>query len=319
MRKEIIAQGKDYETAVANAQAALGADALEDISYEVVDLGSKGIFGIGARPTKVKAWIDLPDTVAPRQHGATAPKREESAEAESEKAHEPKNENRSKSNNRRRKGGKKNHGGATLRDFVAPAEPSTPRERVIPEAELKMEAATVADGEDLAFDFVKQVVANLGIEAEVALYYCEDNSRRITVSGEGASVLIGHHGEALDSLQYLANLASAKKNAQGERDRRRVTIDVEGYRAKREETLRALARKMAAKALRQNRNVMLEPMSAYERRIIHSEIQGIEGVATNSIGSDSNRKIVIYVTDKKVAAPEVETVNDEATEDNATV
>ena len=317
MRKEIIAQGKDYETAVANAQAALGADALEDISYEVVDLGSKGIFGIGARPTKVKAWIDLPDTVAPRQHGATAPKREESSEENADE-HENKGSEKKNKNGRRRKGGKKNHGGASLRDFVAPAEPGKPRERVIPEAELKMEPATVSEGEDLSFDFVKQLVSNLGIEAEVSLFYCEDNSRRITISGEGASVLIGHHGEALDSLQYLANLASAKKNAQGERDRRRVTIDVEGYRAKREETLRALARKMAAKALRQNRNVMLEPMSAYERRIIHSEIQGIDGVATNSIGSDNNRKIVIYVTDKKVEAPEVD-ANDEATEDNATV
>ena len=116
-------------------------------------------------------------------------------------------------------------------------------------------------------------------------------------------MLIGHHGEALDSLQYLANLASAKKNADGERNRRRVTIDIEGYRAKREETLRALARRMAAKALRNHKNVMLEPMSAYERRIIHSEIQGIEGVSTNSIGSDNNRKIVIYLTGEKKAAP----------------
>ena len=318
MRKEIIAQGKDYETAVANAQAALGADALEDISYEVVDLGSKGIFGIGARPTKVKAWIELPDTVAPRQHGAAPKYEREESEGKEGSESESKGERKGK-NNRRRNRGKRNQGGATLRDFVAPTEPSKPRERVIPESELKMELVNVAEGEDLAFDFVKQLVQNLGIDAEVALYHCEDNSRRISISGEGASVLIGHHGEALDSLQYLANLASAKKNAEGERNRRRVTIDVEGYRAKREETLRALARKMAAKALRQNRNVMLEPMSAYERRIIHSEIQGIEGVATNSIGSDSNRKIVIYVTDKKVEAVADADVADNADETDATV
>ena len=300
MRKEIIATGKDYETAVANAQAALGASALEDISYEVVDLGSRGIFGIGARPTKVKAWIDLPDTVAPRQHGTTAPKREGGAQAERTEGENKAEKKGGKNSNRRGKNRPKRNDGASLRDFVAPTEPSKPRERVIPEAELKMEPAFVSEGEDLAFDFVKQLVQNLGIDAEVKLFHCEDNSRRITISGEGASVLIGHHGEALDSLQYLANLASAKKNAEGERNRRRVTIDVEGYRAKREDTLRALARRMAAKALRQGRNVMLEPMSAYERRIIHSEIQGIDGVATNSIGSDSNRKIVIYVTDKKV-------------------
>ena len=305
MRKEIIVAGKDVEAAVENAIAALGATALEDIQYEIVDLGSKGIFGIGARPTKVKAWIELPDTVAPRQHGEagkakSAPKAEK-AENEAEGAE---SSDRPRSRNRRRGRGGKNRDNRVLHDFVAPATPSKPREAVIPEAELKMEPVTVEAGEDLSFDFVKLLVENLGIDATVSLFHCEDNSRRITITGEGASALIGHHGEALDSLQYLANLASAKKNAAGERDRRRVTIDIEGYRAKREETLRALARKMAAKALRNGKNVMLEPMSAYERRIIHSEVQGIEGVATNSIGSDNNRKIVIYVTNEKPAAVE---------------
>ncbi|MBE6656250.1 MAG: KH domain-containing protein [Ruminococcaceae bacterium] len=304
MRKEILATGKDVEVAVQNALDALGVTALEDISYEIVDLGSKGIFGIGARPTKVRAWIDMPDTVAPRQHGnvIVSPRKEEKEESD----HKPtQNAGQKKSrNNRRRKNGGKRQGGSSLNDFVPPTEPSTPREAVIPESELKMEPVTVKEGEDLAFDFVKQLVAHLGIDAEVALFHCEDNSRRITITGEEASMLIGHHGEALDSLQYLANLASTKKNAEGGRDRRRVTIDIEGYRAKREETLRALARKMAAKALRNHRNVMLEPMSAYERRIIHSEIQGIEGVATNSIGSDNNRKIVIYLTDAKKAVAE---------------
>ena len=307
MRKEILVSGKDVEVAVQNAVAALGAEDITEISYEIVDLGSKGIFGIGARPTKVKAWIELPDTVAPRQHGEAgkpksapkAPKAENEDEG-AESADRPRNRNR-----RRGRGGK-NRDSRVLHDFVAPATPSKPREAVIPEAELKMEPVTVEAGEDLSFDFVKLLVENLGIDATVSLFHCEDNSRRITITGEGASALIGHHGEALDSLQYLANLASAKKNAAGERDRRRVTIDIEGYRAKREETLRALARKMAAKALRNGKNVMLEPMSAYERRIIHSEVQGIEGVATNSIGSDNNRKIVIYVTNEKPAAAEIE-------------
>ncbi len=299
MRKEILATGKDVEIAVQNAAVALGVDAPDDISFEIVDLGSKGIFGIGARPTKVKAWIELPDTVAPRQHGAAGkPKASEEDAAASEEKNGD-GASRSRNRNRRRSRGKGHSDNRVLQDFVAPATPSKPREAVIPEAELKMEPVTVAPGEDLAFDFVKQLVESLGIEANVALFHCEDNSRRIAITGEGASVLIGHHGEALDSLQYLANLASAKKNAEGERNRRRVTIDIEGYRAKREETLRALARKMAAKALRNGRNVMLEPMSAYERRIIHSEVQNIEGVATNSIGADNNRKIVIYVTGEK--------------------
>ncbi len=291
MRKEIIVAGKDVEAAVENAIAALGASALEDIEYEIVDLGSKGIFGIGARPSKVKAWIETPDEAPVRQktEGGEAPVRN--------RERSERGERNDRNGRRGKRNGRRSDGMQPPRDFVAPKESAKPREAVIPETELKMELATVAEGEDLSFDFVKLLVENLGISAEVTLYHCEDNSRRIVISGEDAAMLIGHHGEALDSLQYLANLASTKKNANGERNRRRVTIDIEGYRAKREETLRALARKMAAKALRLRRNVMLEPMSAYERRIIHSEIQGIAGVSTNSIGSDNNRKIVIYLVD----------------------
>ena len=162
-----------------------------------------------------------------------------------------------------------------------------------------MERRIVSEGEDMSFDFVKTVIADIGLNAEAELYSCEDGTRRIAIVGDDASALIGHHGDTLDALQYLANLASARKNIKGERDKSRVTLDIEGYRKKREETLRALARRMAAKAQRNRRSVMLEPMSAYERRIIHSEIQNIEGVSTNSIGSDNNRKIVIFLTDKK--------------------
>lgn len=315
MKKEILATGKDVEIAVANAIAALGAESLEDISYEIVDLGSRGIFGIGARPTKVKAWIELPDTVAPRQHGTVTVKKEDEVSVEETKGEEK--AGRPSRNGRRKNRQNRTSGSQAPRDFVAPAEKAKPREAVIPETELKMEEIEVKEGEDLSYDFVKQLVKNLGIDASVTLYHCEDNSRRITISGEGAHILIGHHGEALDSLQYLANLASAKKNAEGERNRRRVTIDIEGYRAKREETLRALARRMAAKALRNHKNVMLEPMSAYERRIIHSEVQGIEGVSTNSIGSDNNRKIVIYLTSEKKAesAPVEELDTNDSDED----
>ena len=162
-----------------------------------------------------------------------------------------------------------------------------------------MELREVSEGEDMPFDFISQLIRDIGLNAYAELYSCEDGTRRITIVGEDASALIGHHGDTLDALQYLANLACARKNSKGERDKSRVTIDIEGYRKKREETLRALARRMAQKALRNKRSVMLEPMSAYERRIIHSEIQGIEGVSTNSIGSDNNRKIVIFLTDKK--------------------
>ena len=135
----------------------------------------------------------------------------------------------------------------------------------------------------------------MNIEASVTVSDGDNNETRITIEGEGASILIGHHGETLDSLQYLASLAANKKVDGKKEEYVRITVDIEGYRAKREETLRSLARKMAAKVLKYKKSVMLEPMNPYERRIIHSEIQNIEGVSTNSIGSENNRKIVVFL------------------------
>ena len=284
MIKEITAVGKDILEAKENAKVALGAGELDDVQFEIVDSGSKGIFGIiGVRPAKVRAFIELPDTHEKRHRGER-PKRDRNNEGK-------KNDKR---DNQQKPKAKK-----PVEKKPVEKKSEAPKSEVIPEAELKMERRFVTEGEDMSYDFVKTVIADIGLSAEAELYSCEDGTRRITIVGDDASALIGHHGDTLDALQYLANLASARKNIKGERDKSRVTIDIEGYRKKREETLRALARRMAAKAIRNKRSVMLEPMSAYERRIIHSEIQGIEGVSTNSIGSDNNRKIVIFLTDKK--------------------
>ena len=293
MVKEITAVGKDILEAKENARVALGAGELDDVQFEIIDSGSKGIFGIiGVRPAKVRAYIELPD-VHEKRNRADRPKRDnkggEAKKTERKEDRKPKPNNNKKPEKTEKKVEKK----------ADEPKKSAPKSEVIPEAELKMERRFVEDGEDMSFDFVKTVIADIGLSAEAELYSCEDGTRRITIVGDDASALIGHHGDTLDALQYLANLASARKNSKGERDKSRVTIDIEGYRKKREETLRALARRMAAKALRNRRSVMLEPMSAYERRIIHSEIQNIEGVSTNSIGSDNNRKIVIFLTDKK--------------------
>ena len=283
MIKEVTAVGKDILEAKENARVALGVGELDDVQFEIVDAGSKGIFGIiGVRPAKVRAFIELPDTHEKRRRN-DKPKKEKTG-GENKKAE--KQENQPKQKKEKKPQEKK----AEKQEKT-----SKPKAEVIPEADLKMERRFVENGEDMSFDFVKTVIADIGLNAEAKLYSCEDGTRRIAIVGDDASALIGHHGDTLDALQYLANLASTRKNSKGERDKSRVTIDIEGYRKKREETLRALARRMAAKALRNKRSVMLEPMSAYERRIIHSEIQSIEGVSTNSIGSENNRKIVIFL------------------------
>ena len=288
MIKEITAVGKDIIEAKDNARIALGAGELDDVQFEIIDGGTKGILGLFSRPAKVRAFIELPE-----------PK-------------EKKERNRPKKNKNQNQGERKNDA-QKPKQQKPEKKANAQKSEVIPEENLKMERRFVEAGEDMSYDFVKTLISDIGLSAEAELYSCEDGTRRITIVGDDASVLIGHHGDTLDALQYLANLASARKNVKGERDKSRVTIDIEGYRRKREETLRALARKMAQKALRNKRSVMLEPMNAYERRIIHSEIQGIEGVSTNSIGSDNNRKIVIFLTDKK---PEEIFENEEATDVN---
>ena len=163
-------------------------------------------------------------------------------------------------------------------------------------ANAKISATYTVGGEVRALAFVKQLLADMEIEAEVEMTDGENDEKRITVSGESAAILIGHHGETLDSLQYLANLAANKRIDGKKGDYVKISVDVEGYRAKREETLRALARRMAGRVLKYKKSVMLEPMNPYERRIIHSEIQNMEGVSTNSIGSENNRKVIIYLT-----------------------
>ncbi len=162
-------------------------------------------------------------------------------------------------------------------------------------ANAKISATYTCGGEARAVAFMKQLLSDMNVAADMQVSEGENGEVRIAVNGDDAAILIGHHGETLDALQYLANLAANKRIDGKKEEYTKVSVDVEGYRAKREETLRALARKMAAKVQKYKKSVMLEPMNPYERRIIHSEIQNIEGVSTNSIGSENNRKIVIFL------------------------
>ena len=291
MIKEVIASGKDVSEAKELARTLLGADELADVQYEILHAGSKGIFGvIGVKPAKVRAYIELPDD-APRREAPRdrQPSRENRPERQNNR---PERNNQFKKNDRGQQRRPRNEE-RVPRENPNP-QPPKKRSEVIPEDQVKLERIEAAPGEDRSLDFVNTLIANLGIDATATLYSTSDGARRIVISGEGAASLIGHHGDTLDSLQYLANLACAQLNSKGERDHSRVTIDIEGYRAKREGALRAVARRMAEKAKRTRRNVMLEPMSPYERRIIHDEVSGIEGVTTSSVGSDNNRRVVIF-------------------------
>ncbi len=165
----------------------------------------------------------------------------------------------------------------------------------------KISAKKVFKGELFALNFIEQLVKDMGLDVTVEMKDAEGSDKDcklIDIQGEGAGVLIGHHGDTLDSLQYLANLAANKRVDGVKPPYVKIAVDAENYRARREETLRTLARRMADRVLKQKQSVMLEPMNPYERRIIHSEIQNIDGVSTKSIGSENNRKIVIFLEEK---------------------
>ncbi len=149
---------------------------------------------------------------------------------------------------------------------------------------------------EIAVKFVNTILADMEIEANVMHRFNKDGDLCIRINGESAGILIGHHGDTLDTLQYIVNLAANRKESENDkREYTRVVLDVEGYREKREATVRALAGKLASRVKKTNRSIKLEPMSAHERRVIHSEIQKIEGVTTFSIGQEPKRRIVVAV------------------------
>ncbi|MDP4089453.1 MAG: RNA-binding cell elongation regulator Jag/EloR [Bacillota bacterium] len=137
--------------------------------------------------------------------------------------------------------------------------------------------------------FLRDVLNSMGIRAEIRVKE-EDNVLKINLVGPDMGIIIGYRGETLDSLQYLASLVVNKDQ---EAEYKRVVLDTENYRAKREETLRRLASKTAYKVRKTGKSFRLEPMNPYERRIIHSALQGDQYVETYSEGEEPYRRVVV--------------------------
>lgn len=185
------------------------------------------------------------------------------------------------------------------------AESEAEAEAEVPVVEEDRQKVGVTEAEmQYALDFTNTLLKNMAIGATASRAECPEGEEyviegdanvypKINIDGDGTGILIGHHGETLDAVQYLVNLAALRQSKQKGGDYVKIVVDIENYRAKREETLRSLARRMAARAVKYKRNVFLEPMNAYERRIIHSELHSFENVSTHSVGADKNRKIII--------------------------
>ena len=143
-----------------------------------------------------------------------------------------------------------------------------------------------------AEEFLDTVVRQMGFEGTQIETVESENCVTLTLKGEGIGTIIGRRGETLDALQYLTGLVANKADG----DYFRVTIDSGNYRAKREKTLEELAVRLANNAVKTGRSSTLEPMNPYERRVIHSAVQGIEGATSSSVGEEPNRRVVISST-----------------------
>ena len=274
--------------------------AISDVTVDVLEEGSKGLFGLfGSRPAKVRITMkeeEASDDVArailadamkpeeskPRKEKAEkpAPKprkpkapKEEAVKAEDAKEDAPKAKAEPKKESKPR----------------APKAPKAPKEPKEVKEIVPAEQADRATAAGRAQEFLQEVTKLMGVNVSVAVANDEEGNVRVNMEGDTLGILIGRRGETLDALQYLTSLQVNK----GQDDYTRVTLDTEGYRAKREEALVRLANRMANRAQKTGRKVSLEPMNPYERRILHSALQDHPAVTTHSEGEEPNRHVVI--------------------------
>jgi spoIIIJ-associated protein len=156
----------------------------------------------------------------------------------------------------------------------------------------KVKVTLKATPSDVVREFLQDLINVMGVEGRVTVKEEEANLLRAEFKGPNMGVLIGRRGQTLDSIQYIAGLVLNKKYPD---KYYRVIVDTEDYRKKREETLVQLAKNIAYKAVRLGKDIALEPMNPYERRIIHSALQGDARVTTHSEGEEPYRKVIISV------------------------
>lgn len=257
MLKYIEVTAKTEEEALAKGLAQLGLER-DDVSVEILERGKTGFLGIGSVPAKVKLTYEVPDAPVPELEPAHVPV---AAQAEQPAAIPQAQE------------------GCAVPTDAPQEEGST------------ASAALVEEEEDVAqaiVEFQTGLFAHMGVSATPVVKRKSDGYQ-VVLEGENIGALIGHRGDTLDAIQQLTNYAVN----QGRSRRVRIHVDAEGYRARREESLRRLARKTAARAVRYRTSVTLEPMNAYERHVIHAALQDEPDVTTYSTGVEPNRRTVV--------------------------
>lgn len=258
MIKEAFGKGATTEAAIEAAKSELGAPWDADVQIEVLKTAKKKTLGLfGGSLAEVRAYYEAPDEIK-----KPAVKNQKPAKPE-KKAEAKKPE---------------------AKKEAAPKKDETPKqtERIVGASSKAAEA------------YIKSILEGMGVQDASISSSEDDESVYVQLDcGNDYGYVIGRRGETLDAIQYLTRLVINK----GKDNYKRVSINAGNYREKREETLRELAKKNAARVKKYGRNVCLDPMNPYERRIIHTTIQEIEGVDSHSIGSESDRRVVITLAE----------------------
>lgn len=303
--EEITVSAKTLDDAITEALIQLGVTS-DQLEYDVIEKGNAGFLGIGRKQAVIKARrkvekkvndepvIDFSDAV-----------KEVMKDSKSDNYHKHNNrDNKKKKDNRKKENYHKNNKNVTASEKTEKVKEETVKtekkekndkshkpvqERK--EIELaKVEDITVKTCEE----FLTNVLKAMDMEVEIKTSIDEEGALCIEMNGDNMGILIGKRGQTLDSLQYLTNRVANK----AQDGYVRVKLDTEDYRRRRKETLENLAKNIAHKVKRTRRSVSLEPMNPYERRIIHSALQGDRSVTTHSEGEEPYRRVVVTLVRK---------------------
>ena len=272
--RSIESKAKTMEEAVTLGLEKLGVS-FEDVNIDILEEGHKGFLGLlGAKPVVVRLTVkedveeanvlkDVKLGLNPEKAGKAAPAKHVKAPAAKQPAENP--------------------APKAEKPVEKPVEkkaPVVPADGVAPEAKAE--------------EFLRNVTKLMGVDVTIDSKRDDEGNVRVDMHGDTLGILIGRRGETLDALQYLTSLYVNR----GQEGYTRVTLDTENYRAKREEALTRLANRMANRAVKTGRKVVLEPMNPYERRILHSALQKNENVSTHSEGEEPNRHVVITLNSR---------------------
>ncbi len=284
--QELIATGKTVEEAVESACRELG-KARDEVTYEIIEEPKKFLFFSSPAKVRVRTVEEL-FNVKDLLSGSFGGEKKTVQKEQPETKEQPKKKDQN-NKKKEKKEQPKQQQKAKVQEPKEKPEQSKKEEPKEEKAKEYIELDQLPVGAKAALEYLKVIADKLGAgDCEYKAVKIKDGVL-FEIDGENAPALIGRRGETMDAIQYLCLLVS---NRAGE-DYCRISIDAVGYRSRREKALRELAVKTAKEVQKTKYSQTLEPMNPYERRIIHSTIQGIEGVKSESIGSDPNRRVIV--------------------------